>query len=136
MLVGFKYKNNQKQLIIMSTKRQELSLPLRVEVAFAVTKFLQLSEVERERILGKLKSQDCTVRTEAAKELGDLLCHADTAELTRFVNDKLAGGEQVFDIYCPFMSPDDYNSKCRMIGLYFHEQLPQAGTTIPLPPLQ
>ncbi len=120
----------------MSATVQELPVSLRAEIAFAVTKFTQLAEKERERILGKLRSSDKEVRTQAAKELGDLLCHADSDELTRFINDKLAGGQQVFDAYLPFIDGDDYNSKCWMVGLYFYKNLPQSGTSIPSPHLE
>jgi hypothetical protein len=116
----------------MSSSYQKLSLPLRLEVAFAVTKFTKLPGEEQGRILGMLRSDSKETRTLAAKELGDLLCRADGAELTHFMNDHL--GFQ-FDGYLPYIDAENYSNKCLTVGMYFHEHLPQSGTVIPIPSL-
>ena len=117
----------------MSATTKKMPVSLRTEIAFALTKFKQLPEQEQERLLGELRSDDKGRRTKVAKVLGDLLCQADSEELTRFINDKVAGGQKVFYGYLPYVTADDYNSKCWMVGTYFYQHLPKSGTEIPMP---
>jgi hypothetical protein len=108
-----------------------------VEINFAVKKF-KLLDIEAQRFI--YRGLQCEPSAEkdsgygaAALSILELIADAPRSELTRFANEHLADGQQVFTLY--LIQPRDYVGKARLFAKYFHDNLGDKSSGFAIEPI-